>query len=169
MPWICGEPECKKQPYYAEPGEKKPKFCFLHKQVGHIDVRNKRCDAASSAVSWHCVLLLCCWRWRVALCQLFGGRYVSLYAPAHESCFTQHRFLSSRTLQAFKKFKSAPHAFKTVAQLWLGRGIMRSVSLRPRQSIMIDTVSVSADARDDLSCTFTLSLNSLCRLAFFSA
>lgn len=45
MPWICGEPECKKQPYYAEPGEKKPKFCFLHKKTGHIDVRNKRCAA----------------------------------------------------------------------------------------------------------------------------
>lgn len=47
MPWICGSPECKKQPYYAEPGTKRPKFCFLHKLPGHIDVRNKRCEAAA--------------------------------------------------------------------------------------------------------------------------
>lgn len=42
MPWVCGEADCKKQPYYALPGTKKPKFCFLHKLAGHIDVRNKR-------------------------------------------------------------------------------------------------------------------------------
>lgn len=42
MPWICNELECKKQPYYAAPGVKKPQYCFLHKKIGHVDVRNKR-------------------------------------------------------------------------------------------------------------------------------
>lgn len=46
MPWVCNELECKKQPYYAAPGIKKPLYCFLHKQAGHVDVRNKRCDDA---------------------------------------------------------------------------------------------------------------------------
>lgn len=41
MPWLCAGPECKKQPYYAQQGER-PKFCFLHKLPTHIDVRNKR-------------------------------------------------------------------------------------------------------------------------------